>query len=277
MKKYLLLIFSIVIAISTLCVSLFVMDNSAPSININNTPVLACNITSNDLLNDVTVIDDDLKSFFIEETDILQIAETGKLTYVAIDESNNVSRKTVDVNVDSDVSTYHIEIVNPLQLQINTDLNGDDYFKLKNECGWTVSDNFVVNGINNKLVGEYDVTISSRKHVSENLNATFEVDDFLAPKIYLDRDVLENYTHRYWNDEYFLEFVDYVEDDNDDGDQLFNKIKTNWEDAMNPDEYGKVDNPGTYTVTYSVTDSEGNTGKTTLKVRLENYVEVVGE
>ena len=74
-----------------------------------------------------------------------------------------------------------------------------------------------------------------------------------------------------------LEFVDYVEDDKDDGELLVNKIKTNWEDAMNPDEYGRIDNPGTYTVTYYVTDSEGNTGKTTLKVKLEDYVEVITE
>lgn len=272
MKKIVFLIISVLIAISVLCVSLFVLDNDAPTITLKSNPVLACNITRDDLLNNAVASDDDLKSFFIEENDLLQIAETGKVTYIAIDGSNNVRRVQFDVDVDSDVKTYHIEAIAPLEHQVNNILVSSNYFTLVNECGWNISDSFNVDGINTKQIGDYEVIVSSRKHQSPDFDAVFIVDDFKAPKIYLNTDLLENYTGRYWNDEYFMEFIDHIEDDNDDPNKLMNRVKVNWQSVMNPTSSGRIDNPGTYTVTYSVTDSEGNTGKTTLRVKLERYI-----
>lgn len=269
MKNIVLVIISGLVAISVFCVSKFAVDNDAPKIDLISKPVLACNITTQDLLNNAQASDPNLKSFFIEENDLITIAENGKLTYIAIDENNNVARLQVDVNVDSDVSTYHIETKAPLEHQVNTNLVASKYFKLVNACDWEVEDTFVVAGVNTKTIGEYDVTVASRKHSSQSFDATFIVDDLKAPKIVLDREVLNNYTGRYWDSDYFLEFIDHIEDDKDSEEDLIKRVKVNWESVMNPTSSGRVDNPGTYTVTYSVTDADGNTGKTTLKVKLE--------
>ena len=165
-----------------------------------------------------------------------------------------------------------------MKLQLDAVLDAGEYFELKNECGWTIKESFEVIGIDTKHIGEYDVTISSKKHPSEKLLSSFEVDDYLAPKIILSYETLENYTGRYWDEDYFLEFVESIEDDADDEDMLRSRVTTNWEAVMNPSESGQVNTPGTYTITYSVTDSDGHVGKASMKVKLSEYaVPAVGE
>lgn len=273
MKKYVLLIFSIILAVGVLAAYLFLLDNDAPEITINGKPYIACNIDENSLLNYITVKDDNLKSVFVEETSLLEIAESGKITYVAIDKHNNISKKQIAVDVDSNINDFYIEVINDLNHQINTKLVPSNYFSLRNKCGWEINDAFEVKGINNSIKGEYDVVVNSKKHKAEELNVTFVVDDFLAPKIILKNDTIENYVERYYDDDFFLYYIDHVEDDNDDPEVLASKVKTNWRESMNPSENGWISRPGTYSVTYYVSDENGNVGKTTLRVVLSKYVE----
>lgn len=271
MKKYVLLFLSVVFAVSVLLICLNV-DNAAPEIIVNSKPYVACNIDEDSLLNYITVKDDNLKSVFIEETSLLEIAESGKITYVAIDDYNNISKKQIDVDVDNNINDFYIEVINDLNHQINKKLVPSNYFSLRNKCGWEVSDTFEVKGINISNKGEYDVVVRSRKHKADDLNVTFVVDDFLAPKIVLKKDIIENYSERYYDDNFFLYYIDHVEDDHDDPDVLANRVKVNWREAMNPSANGWIDRPGTYSVTYYVSDDDGNVGKTTLKVILTKEV-----
>lgn len=271
-KKALPLVASILFAIAVLLSSLLLVDRQAPTISINKKPELSCKITEEDFLDNASVRDDNIKDFFIEENNLLEIADSEEVTFVALDKNNNVAKVKSEVDVDEDVSTYHIEEIKPLKLQINTNLVTSDYFVLKNGCGWEIDDTFSVTGYSNKTEGEYDVVVSSRKHQSQDYATTLIVGDFLSPKIYLNVDSLENVTGRYWSDNYFLELIDHIEDDNDNPEELMKKVKTNWKLIMNPDSNGAVNSAGTYTVTYTVTDSEGHIGKTTLKVHLTTYV-----
>lgn len=271
-RHWIFLLISLILAVFAFLASRVFVDRKPPEITVLSTPKLTANTTEKDLLNYCSVVDENLKSFIIEESELINVVEQGQVTYVAIDNANNVTKLVVDIDVDPEVKSFHVEAIKPLKLQIGNTLVGSDYFVLKNECGWTLKDNFEITGINNKTAGEYDVKVVSKKHESEPLFCTFEVDDYLAPKITLTDDLLETYTGLIWNDEYFLEFVDTIEDDKDDPSELINKVKTNWSSVMKPNNSGYVWNEGNYTITYSVTDSEGNIGKTTLMVRLRDYV-----
>lgn len=265
------LIVSILLAAGAFVASRVFIDRQAPIITVLSTPKLTADTTEADLLEYCSVEDENLKSFIIEESELINVAESGQVTYVAIDETNNTTKLVVDVEVDPKVNSFHIEAIKPLKLQIGNNLIGTDYFELKNECGWTLRDNFDVSGINNKTAGEYDVKVVSKKHECEPLYCTFEVADYLAPKITLNEDVYETYVGLIWNDDFLLEFVDTIEDDKDSQDELLKKVKTNWRTVMKPNDLDYVWNEGNYTITYSVTDSEGNIGRTTMVIRIKKY------
>lgn len=264
--------------IGSVAVSYFLSDNSKPNIEILNKPTLACNISYNDLLRYAKADDNNLRSFFIEENDLLEIANNKVITYVAIDQSNNVSKKSIDIEVDDDITTYHIETIKPLNAQINQKFVSKDYFVLKNKCGWEIDDTFVVEGVDFNNIGSYDAKIKAKKHLETDvLETIIEVDDFLSPKIVLVSDQVKNYSERYYSNDYFLELIDYIQDDEDDSDDLIGKVISNWQEVLFPTSSGYVDRAGTYTITYRVTDSQGNTGKTTLRLILEKPEPIVVE
>ena len=115
----------------------------------------------------------------------------------------------------------------------------------------------------------YDVKVTAKNHSEvEPLVTTIEVDDLKAPTINLIQERIETSSGLYFSDEWFLRNVESVEDDNDDGEELKNRVTTNWEDVMFHKYGGYVESEGTYTITYKVTDSEGNTGTSTLRLTL---------
>ena len=278
MKKIVLTVLITLLCVGTFLSTRVLLYNRKPSIKVKGTPVLACKVTYNDLLNYAEAEDEHLKSFFIEENSLSDIADNRYLTYVAIDESNNVMKQRVTVDVDSDLTTYHIETLQPLKAQIKETFKTSEYLVLKNGCGWTIDDSFLIEGVDYTLTGTYEVKVKAKKHSNvEPLYTTIDVDDFYAPKIVLRRDFANSYANLVFNDQYFLDFIDYVEDDKDDGEELKGKVTTNWREIMLPYESGYVTKAGTYTITYRVTDSDGNTGKTTLRLTLETPENAEGE
>lgn len=270
MKKTLLSVLVILLCVGTFVSTRFLLDNKDPVIRVKGTPVLACQVTYDDLLNYGQAEDENLKSFFIEENSLSDIADNRYLTYVAIDSSNNVTKQRVTVDVDSDLTTYHIEALKPLKAQIKEPFKTSEYLALKNECGWNIDESFLIEGVDYSLTGTYEVKVKAKKHSNvEPLYTTMDVDDFYAPKIILDRDFANSYANLVFDDQYFLDFVDHVEDDQDDPEELENKIVVNWREILLPYENGYVTKAGTYTITYRVTDSGGNTGKTTLRLTLQ--------
>ena len=272
MKKILIPLFVTLLCLIAVVSTYFLIDNISPRITVNSTPTLGCSVSFDDLMNYASADDNKgVKSFFIEEKSLSDIADYNHLTYVAIDENNNVSKQRVSVNIDPGVRTYHIEVLKqPLQAQIGESLKASDYLALKNECDWTISDTFIVEGVDFSQKEEYDARISVKKHSNvEPVFALVEVDDFTAPRIILTDETYKDWANMIYSDEYFLEFIDRVEDDKDDPEELKERVYTNWREVMMPSSSGLMQRGGTFSITYRVTDSDGNTGKATLSLLIE--------
>ena len=224
-----LLAFIVVLCIAAVGSTFVLLDRKSPTITEKGTPTLGCGVRLDDLLAYGEASDNkQLKSFFIEERELSDIADNNYLTYVAIDESNNVAKLRVPVVVDSDITKYHIEVLQPLKAQIRDTFKTSGYLALKNECGWDINDSFLIEGVDYTLQGEYEALIKAKKHSHvEPIYATVVVDDFKAPKIVLTNESINDWTNMYYNDEYFLDLVDYVEDDNDDPQTLKTKVICN--------------------------------------------------
>lgn len=268
MKKVLLITICILCVVGVV-VTNFSFDKKAPTINVKQKPEISCSLSYDDLTKYAEASDDNLKSFFVEERTLSDIANNGYVTYVAIDEANNITKEKVGVDVDRELTTYHIILLQPLRAQIHDTFKTSEYLKLVNSCGWEINDTFNIEGVNYDLKGEYDVKVTAKNHSEvEPLVTTIEVDDLKAPTINLIQETIETSSGLYFSDEWFLRNVESVEDDNDDGEELKNRVTTNWEDVMFPKYGGYVESEGTYTITYKVTDSEGNTGTSTLRLTL---------
>lgn len=268
MKKFIPFLAISLLCIVAVCAAFFLIDHKRPAISVNDTPTLACDLSFDDLMNFANAEDDkELKSFFIEEKSLYQIAENGYLTYIAIDENNNVTRKQVYINSDPAIKTYRIELLKPLQFQVNEPVVAEDYAVLKNGCGWTINDPLFIEGLDSEHIGIYDIEIFSRKHSSvERIKDVAEVDDFRSPKIILNTDAITITSQRVYTDEYFLDLIQEVRDDMDNN--LIDQVICDWREALNAYESGYIDISGTRTVSYSVNDSDGNSGQAQISVRI---------
>lgn len=262
---------TVLLCIGGVASTYLLLDRKSPVITLKGTPTLGCNVSFDDLMDYASVEDDkNVKSFFIEENSLSDIADYNYLTYVAIDESNNVSKQRVSVNVDSEVKKYHIEVLKPIQAQIRESFKADEYLALKNECGWTINDTFVIENVDFTQKEEYDAKIMARKHSDvEPVYTTVEVDNFNAPRIILTEETYKDWANMIYTDEYFLEFIDHIEDDKDDPEELMGKVTTNWREVMIPFSNGLMTRGGTFVITYRATDSDGNTGTATFRLLLE--------
>ena len=270
MKKIFFIVLTVLICAGGVASTYFLLDHDDPKIEVSGTPVLACNVDLDDLMSFAKAQDDKgLKSFFIEEKDLNTIADNGYLTYVAIDQSNNVTKEKVSVNVANEVKTYHFELLQPLLFQVNVTPVVEDYVALKNNCGWNVKGRIEMDGINYQKIGTYEVEISSKKH-SELAPLVQEaiVDDLRIPKIILNESYVEGYASRYYDDDYFLAFVDSLSDDKEDETTLYERLVCDWKMVLEASESGYVRSSGNYTITYTVSDTEGFTGMAQLNIRL---------
>lgn len=271
MKKLVFPILVFLLCVGAISSTYFLLDHENPKITVSSTPTLACNVTFNDLMKNASASDNDnIKSFFIEEKSLNDIADYAYLTYVAIDDSNHVTKQRVSVNVAPEVKEYHIEALKPLQIQLKSSLKMDEYLALRNECGWDIKDTFIVESVDYNTAGIYDAKITAKKHNNvEPLYASLEVADFKAPRIILNTETYRDWANKSYDDEYFLSFIDHIEDDSDDVSELSDKVIINWKEAMSPSSTGYMRRGGTYEITYRVTDSEGNTGRAVLNLILD--------
>ncbi len=269
MKKALFSIFITLLCTGAVASTYFMLDHNSPRIKTNGKPSLACSVSFDDLLVYASASDDKaLKSFFIEEKSLNTIADNGYLTFVAIDDSNNVSKKQIAVDVEPSLKRYHIDILKPLRFQVNEMPMIDDYIRLRNDCGWDEEGYLVIEGINYNKFGEYEVNIRSKKHPEvENLEMVAEVGDLHIPKIILNTSYDENVSRTYFDDAYFTAFIEDVQDDLDM--DLIDSVECDWRDVLSAAQSGYVSTSGTYIITYSVTDSDMNTGTAQLTIILK--------
>lgn len=285
MKRIVLVVFTILLCVGGVASTYLLLDRKAPNIDVNGTPSLACNVSYDDLMNFASASDDKgLKSFFIEEKKLDTIADNGYLTYVAVDEANHVSKKQVSVRVEPILKQYHLELIQPLVFQVNDNSKTSDYVRLQNGCDWDIDDRILIEGIDYNKIGNYEVTITSKKHSqTEPLIVNAEVVDLTIPRIYLTSDTASDTAGRYFYEEYFMEFIDHVTDDKDNETVLMNNVTCDYLDVLPIYESGLVNRAGTYTITYQVMDSDGKTSTAQLLFTLnaprivETYEEGEGE
>lgn len=282
MKKGLFFAFSVLVLIGVIACSFLLGDRTAPEIRIISTPRLDENCGIDNLLDYAEAHDENLKSFTIEDTSILQIIENKHITYVAIDESNNVSKAKVDVEIDPKYTNCNIVCIHKPTIQVNDKFDVNDYFVLQNEYGVNIEDKLIVGKVDTSKVGEYTISIKSSSNLCNPLETTITVINKNAPRITLTKDTIEYYVDTYWSDYDFTNIIDTLEDDVDSYDYLLENISIDWQYALKAQSNGYVSIPGTYEVTYTVTDSDGNETKTTVKVILdkpivEEAVEVISE
>ena len=270
MRKIVLFILVSLLCVAAVSSTYFVLDRLSPQIEVKDTPTLSCSVTFDDLMNHASASDDKgLKSFFIEEKSLNTIAENGYLTYVAVDTSNHVKKKQVAVNADANLKNYHIEVLKPLLFQVNESPALEEYLAVQNGCGWTIRDHVRIDNVDFEKIGTYDALISSRKHSDiEALEEEVIVDDFRIPKIILNTSSVVDGSSAYYDDDYFMAFIDHTEDDKDDPASLRRNIRCDWREVLQASESGYVSYPGTYTLTYSVEDSEGFLGTAQLQITL---------
>lgn len=281
MKRLVLAVLTILLCAGGVASTYFLLDRRAPDIEVSGTPSLACDVSFDDLLDHASASDDKgLKSFFIEEKSLDTIADNGYLTYAAVDEANHVSKKQVSVNVDPIMKQYHLELIQPLIFQVNETVKISDYVSLQNGCGQDIKDRISIEGIDYDKIGDYEVSISSKKHSQiEPLVVNAEVVDLTIPRIYLTSDTASDTAGRYFSEEYFLDFVDHVTDDKDSEAVLMNNVTCDYLDVLPIYESGLVNRAGTYTITYQVMDSDGKTSTAQLLFTLNapRIVETVEE
>lgn len=277
MKKVLFFCVSLVVFVGVVASSVFIGDKTAPTIEIIRNPKLSKDCPYEDILNCVNVYDENLKTFFIENDDVSNVINTKCVTYVAIDESNNVTKVKVPVDIDDDYNTFHIVTKKDLIVQLGERFNLDDYFELRNECDVVVEDRLKMSKFNTNNLGTFDVKIESTQFESEPINVTVTVVDENAPKISLDVEEIYLNNNTYLSDSDFLNHISILEDDKDSKEDLLENIEINWKDVLSADEDGYVYEAGSFEVTYDVVDSDNNKSNAKITVHLEELVREVVE
>lgn len=269
MKKFVFLIISILVFAGVVASSFYIGDRVAPEITIISTPTLNEDSNYEDLIDYAKAYDENLKSFFIEDLNVTSIIDNNSVTYVAIDESNNVTKLKSHVDIDPGYVTYHIECLRDPIIQVDTKFNVNDYFEVENEYGVKIDDRLKVSKIDTTKIGDVNIEVEATARKCEPLELTFSVTNKHAPVISLTKDTIDYYTNSYWSDNDFLTIIDTIEDDVDSEEYLLDNISIDWMDALNADDDGYVYITGSHTVTYIVTDSDGNITRTTVEVILD--------
>lgn len=272
MKKVYILL-SIFIFVAVVVSSFLIGDKVAPVIEIKSTPMLNEDSDYEDLINYVEVYDEDLKSIFIENINVSEILDKKQVTYVAIDNSNNITKLKSSVDIDPKYATYHIACIKDPNIQVNTKFNVSDYFELQNEYGIKIEDKLKTNNVDTSKVGDYEIEVSASSFDCEPISATVSVTNENAPTISLTKDTIDYYTYTYWSDNDFLGIIDSIEDDKDSSEYLLENTYVDWKEALDADDDGYVSVVGSYTVTYTVIDSDNNETKTTVEVILDEPIQ----
>lgn len=278
LKKFILIFICGLLCLGLIATTYMLSDRKAPQITLSGTPSLGCSSDIDSLLSYASATDNKkVSDLFIEERDILSIADKGHLTYVAIDDSNNVARKTVNANIDPQVIAYYLDVPEEIKIQLEEPFEISEYASVKNGCGWTIDKNILADKVNTKNKGAYEIGVTSVKYSNiEEVKTIVNVGDFESPVIILKESELRDTNDGSFSDNYFLRNVDHVEDADDD---LAEKVECDWREVTEATGGGFISKTGTFTITYSVTDSDGNTGEETAKFVLEEpaIVETVTE
>ena len=267
-KKILILVLSILICLGAILTSKLLNDNEGPKIKINNDKTtISCKTTFDELLKNASASDNEgIKEFFIEEKNFVDIVNNRKLTYVAIDNSDNVTKEVLYIEIDKNVANKKIETIKPLEVEYRHDFIISDYFRVTNGCGWEFDANLEVSGMDLKKIGTYDIVVKALKDSSiPVLETKLEVIDFETPIITLKyKELILEYGENYD----FRRLIEKIEDNKDSEEDLFEAL-----------EFSNIDTskPGKQELKISVKDSDGKTSSVTIMVTIKENKEAQGD
>lgn len=261
MKK--IAIFGLVSVLCAVAVGLtiFGLDKQNPVISLkDNNPTISCETTFESLLDNVSATDKNgIKELFIEEKSLAEIIEKSRFTYVAIDGKNNVSKKEVYVNIPDEVKNKKISVLKELVLPLGEEFRAEEYFSITNECGTSFDDIIKVTGLNTKVAGDYEITVSAINDTyTEPLVVVMKVADLESPRIILKATEFEL---EYGQNLYFNDVVERFEDNKDS----FEYLKEN----MQVDSNVNIYLAGEYHIKYTIMDSDGNIATAEVKVTVK--------
>ncbi len=258
-KKLLILVVLFMVAVGVFVFSRLSGDKKAPTISIINEDIeFTCSTSLEELLKNATASDESgIKAFFIEENDLIEIIESKKLTYVAIDTNNNVAKESFYIKFNDAVTHKKIVQLKPLKMEVNKNFLVSDYFAVENDCGCRFDNKVKVEGMDLKTIGEYEIKATVVNNDSiEAFEGIMRVNRFSVPLITLKEDTVEIYVGQSV-DTYSL--IESIEDDKDSEELLFKNLTIDTSGFP-------IDKTGTFPIIYNCEDSDGNVGTVTLRV-----------
>jgi cell wall-associated NlpC family hydrolase len=243
-----------------------VVDKTAPvlkSLNDNNGYTIDVEVkSSSDIKNYISAIDNvdgDVSSFITtdKKLDTSKISTQEILVSVDDNAGNSTQQKYLFNVCDTTAPTIKLKSGATVKLDYGKTFNYKDYFEIKDNYDKDVT--IKLDGtIDSKKDGEQTVTLTAtdQSNNQSSQKITVEVTDISAPKITLSSSKVTIKEGQSFNSKKYLTSAI----DNKDGD-LTSKVSID----------GKVntDKAGTYTVTYKVSDTEGNSSSKSLTVVVE--------
>jgi cell wall-associated NlpC family hydrolase len=243
-----------------------VVDKTAPvlkSLNDNNGYTIDVEVkSSTDIKNYISAIDNvdgDVSSFITtdKKLDTSKISTQEILVSVDDNAGNSTQQKYLFNVCDTTAPTIKLKSGATVKLDYGKTFNYKDYFEIKDNYDKDVT--IKLDGtIDSKKDGEQTVTLTAtdQSNNQSSQKITVEVTDISAPKITLSSSKVTIKEGQSFNSKKYLTSAI----DNKDGD-LTSKVSID----------GKVntDKAGTYTVTYKVSDTEGNSSSKSLTVVVE--------
>lgn len=247
-----------VVAFGSLCLALMVgvyllSDKQAPIIEVANDSALnvSCELSDAQIYDKVTAydkVDGDLtEAIFIEENSVDAIKTSKKITYVVIDSSNNVAkltRKLISSDLENEWTIYSYL---PSKIDLNEEIDLAEYIVIKDGCGDLVEGGLSLPELDTTVEGEVVLLITDTRGISEALEVTVMIVDLKSPKFELINDQIEV---DLGEEITYTSLINSIEDDIDSKDQLLESLTVS----------GYIDTniSGTYTLTFTIKDSEGN-------------------
>ena len=239
-------------------------DRKAPKITISSVrPIdVTCELDIKQALEGVSAIDnkdgDLTEAIFIEEQSEDLIIQSGKITYVAVDEAKNVAKLTRTVTTNDRKNKRTIVSSLPDNIAMGKEIDLSDYISMFDGCGKEVEGEFIYPTIDTSVPQVIDLVISDANKVAQDIEVSVQVIDYESPTITLTTDKIKIYNTEE------IDYLDYIKNVSDNKNSKKELI-----DTVTVKGYINFDLKGSYKVTYTIKDSDGNTASADLIIEVE--------
>lgn len=266
-KNIIVLVIISLISIVMISVTYMMKDRQHPTLTVPKDPINVACLTKASLLKGVSASDNRdgyiTEKVFVENSREEFIKQSGVITYVVIDSSNNVTK--VDRKAFFDASNdIVVEVLQPLDIEVNSvhNIECGKFFKATDGCGNDITTDLIIDGVVDiSVASDYTVNLALKSHPEFSKEVKFHVfskEPVLLPlNIELKEKVVTVKMHEPFNPKNYLSKVMY---DNQENKELLKKVVI--------DSTVNVDVVGEYKVTYSVSASEHDSAEAVLVVKV---------